>query len=210
MLEQGDRITFSNKPTSMERPLPSSVDEILTKYAAEQNYWADAASALHGTPENEGGSRFAGDPLDDTQLVSQPPDRLLLIAHRSNSSAPVNFTLYIIANGVAIGTSNVWLGSDALRQVSKQRLRSPRMANTQDSLSAPDSKAMYRCNPRDLASQTFHQPQARRRSLHELLTHPEPQRSPLVGDLRRVDVDRTRTPRKPDSVRSRRACRVQF
>ncbi len=120
MLEQGDRIAFSNKPTPMEQPLPSGVDEILSKFAAEQNSWADAVNALHGANEDQGGGRFGGDPLNETESVSQPPDRLLLIANRSNSSAPVNFTLYIISNGVAIASSNLWLGSDTLRQASRQ------------------------------------------------------------------------------------------
>jgi hypothetical protein len=126
MLDPGDRIAFSNKPNRMQRALPSSVDDVLSKYMEEQNVWADAINTV-----GEGSqSRFAGDPLDARTSLTAAPDRILLVANRSNSMAPVQFQLFLIDGEKPVGDASIWLGSDSIRKLSSQMMSSETPSGT--------------------------------------------------------------------------------
>lgn len=137
MLDPGDRIVFSNKPTHMERALPVGSDDVLTKFVQEQNIWSDAVAGA-----GEGGqTKFAGDPLDARDPVTAAPDRALLSASRSNSMAPVQFHLYLMANGLTVADADIALGSESIRKMSQRMLNQAQEAGTKVTL-RPDSLAL--------------------------------------------------------------------
>jgi len=119
MLEPGDRIAYSNKPNRIQRPLPGPIESILSKFVAEQTVWIDA---IAGLPEDEN-PHFGGDPLNERAAIEHSPDRLLLIASRSNSSALVYFTLFVIADGGAIASTSLSIQNDAIRQIYSQFMK---------------------------------------------------------------------------------------
>jgi len=137
MLIPGDRIAYSNKPTKMERPLTISSDEILSKFMQEQNVWSDAVAGMADSAP----SRFGGDPLDARGSITQVPDRILLVANRTNSSALVQFRLFLISGEQTVGSSSLWIGSDAIRKYSSRMVEPSAPSGTKIRLSA-DSLTM--------------------------------------------------------------------
>jgi len=137
MLFPGDRIVYSNKPTPVQRHFPAAVDGVLSRYMQEQNFWADAV-----LPQGDSApGRFAGDPLEAREVVSQSPDRFILIANRSNSSAPVQFRLLLVSDSKTIGEASAWIGSDAIRQFSRDMMNGAVPSGTKIVL-RPESKTM--------------------------------------------------------------------
>ncbi len=130
MFQPGDRIAFSNKPTRTQRPLNFSCDAILAKFTQEQNTWASAVSGRTEAAQN----RFDGDPLDAKDTITQTPDRILLIAHRSNSSALAHFQIYILAGTSTLGSTSIWVGNDFTRNFSKSMMNPPAATGTKITL----------------------------------------------------------------------------
>jgi len=138
LLEPGDRIAYSNKPTHTERQFSFPIEDLLGRFVAEQNVWAEAA----GTVSEGGPSRMADDPLDANQAITQSPDRILLIANRTNSSALVTFSLFLIAGEKTVGTANAWIGTDSIRKMSREMFANAPAAGTKITLSPSSLKIL--------------------------------------------------------------------
>jgi len=140
MLQPGERIVFSDKPTRVQQKFPFDDSDVLSRFGQEQAIWNDAVSAAPAAAP--GGTQVAGDPLLLHRKIAGSPDRVILMANRSNSMSSVQFRMFLTSGDDVAGYADLWLANDFIRDMSKNMLSAPRSPGAKIKFSAKTQTMM--------------------------------------------------------------------